>query len=241
MARHLINADGSWRYTGAIDKFPVVEGDVWAVDTRAGQHFFVCGDLEGGTPLFDVLKGNRPHLMYVDPPYNSGVARSYRTKAGVDVRAVDIVELWSAALGPAAQYRILAYVETGVAQREALRRLGVEMGAVVSGDWDITYYRKKPAALLAIDFRLDPDEGHPDFAGMDDEHTPLAALKYHQTGRVLDPCAGRGLTARAAFEAGWESVSHELSPFRLAEALKQFSLISGATPYRKAHSERINH
>lgn len=235
MARHLIALDGSWRYTGAVERFPVVAGDVWQADTGLGRHLFVCGDLEEQTPLYSVLTEAVPQLMYVDPPYNSGVASSYRTKAGVSRRRVPIPHLWASTFASAAQYRILAYVETGVAQRPELRKLAVEMGAVISGDWDITYYRKNPAVLIAVDFRSAWSEDHPDFTGLDDMDTPLVALKHHAAGVVVDPCAGRGLTSRAAFEAGWESVSHELSPFRLAEALEQFTQISGVIPYRKVN------
>lgn len=236
MAKHRIAADGSWRYSGAIDRFPVAVGDVWRADVDGLPHIFACGDLEGITPLHALLGKYGPQLMYVDPPFNAGVARTYRTKAGVESRRVDIVDLWTAVLSPASQYRLLAYVETGQAQREALHLLAGEMGGAVTGDWDITYYRTKPAALVAVDFRPVPSTDHPDFTGMDDEHTPLAALEWHGQGRVVDPCAGRGLTARAAAQAGWASISHELSPYRLAEALESFKQMTGVTPTKQEGS-----
>jgi hypothetical protein len=237
VARHNINSDGTWRYTNAIDRFPVQPGDVWEFNTGHHIHLFVCGDLQGDTPLNDVLASLEPTLVYVDPPYNAGLARGYRTKAGVDNgpgRSVDMSDLWQAALWPAVERGLTAYVETSSTQQTALEAAINWMAGEVTGRWGITYYRKHPSALIAADFNPIPSYDHPDLHGMDDEHTPLAVLTFHPAGVVLDPCAGRGLTARSAHTAGWSSVSHELSPFRMAEAIHSLHKLTGVTPERRS-------
>jgi len=218
---HNIAEDGSWRYSGKHKDIPVQPGDIW----RVGEHIFVCGDIEGdqaSSPLSTLLKSHPPTLIYADPPWGSGLARSYRTKAGSDNgsgRAVDFPNLIRSLLLPAKTYKTVAYVENGVREERVLKETLIEMGATITGHWNTTYYKTKPAILYAADFRPVPQTDHPDFTGVDDEYTPLMALRHHPVGTVLDPCAGRGLTARTAQTLGWKSINHELSPYRMAEAL----------------------
>lgn len=236
MARHAKTASGAWRYSGAHDKWPVEPGDVWVFDTGLARHWFACGDLEGVTPLSALLDKLTPTLVYVDPPYNAGLARGYRTKAGVDNgpgRKVDIHSLWEAVLRPAKHFGLVAYVETGQGQQAALEAAINAMGGQVGAAWEITYYRDKPASLVAADFRARPSFDYPEFTGLDDEDTPTVALSRHPRGLVLDPCAGRGLTARAAFMQDWESLSHELSPYRTAEAINHFHRLTGIEPIKE--------
>jgi hypothetical protein len=49
---------------------------------------------------------------------------------------------------------------------------------------------------------------------------------------VVDPCAGRGLTARAAYLAGWESDNNELNPLRVSAALARMERLTGERPVR---------
>ena len=215
---HNIGEDGSWHYSGKHKSFPVEAGDIWQV----GEHLFICGDIEGSTRIDEVIMADPPTLVYADPPWGAGLARSYRTKAGVDNgagRSVDFHNLIQSLLIPAKAYKTIAYVENGVREERVLKEILLGMGAKITGQWAITYYKTKPAVLYAADFRDNPINDHPDFTGLDDEHTPAVALRNREKGVVLDPCAGRGLTARTAQMLGWKSINHELSPFRMAEAL----------------------
>ena len=75
-------------------------------------------------------------------------------------------------------------------------------GATLRDYWDVTYYGTSESALARFTFG-DDDGFNCDLSGMDDEHTPLEALKQYPAGQVvLDPCTGLGLTSRAAAEAG---------------------------------------
>lgn len=226
MSRPNVAPDGTWRYGDAHDTYPVASGEVWQV----GDHWFVCGDLEEDRHLEAVFShAPQPTLMYVDPPWNSGNARSFRTKAGVDGqqgRTVDMRNLLRHVLAPAKTLRLLAFVETGRRDEGGLRNVINDMGGVPGERWDITYYRSKPAVLMAADFRPNPTPDYPDFSGVDDEHTPTVALNAYPTGCVIDTCGGRGLTARTAHHNGWASISHELSPYRMAEAIQSVASLN---------------
>lgn len=216
----------AYLYTNAIRTFPVKAGEVWG----CADAIFVCGDLEGESRLGEVLQEYPCDMMYVDPPWGAGVASTYRTKAGVQRRQVNANNLYERIVEPARSRRQLAYVETGIRQRKWLVSLLKDLGARVTV-WDTTYYGNKPSVLAAADWRPEPT-ALPDFTGLDDEHTPVVAIKAHQPSRVLDPCGGRGLTARAAWEVGASSLLHELSPYRMAEALKSMRALTGEEPYR---------
>ena len=216
----------AYLYTNAIKEFPVKAGEVWG----CANAIFVCGDLEEDSRLEDVLTDYPCDMMYVDPPWGAGVASTYRTKAGVQRRQVNANNLYQRIVEPARVRQQLAYVETGIRQRKWLLGLLNDLGAQVTV-WDTTYYGNKPSVLAAADWRPEPT-GLPNFTGLDDEDTPLVAIKAHKPGRVLDPCGGRGLTARAAWQAGTASLLHELSPYRMAEALKAMLALTGEQPYR---------
>jgi hypothetical protein len=229
MARiHNIHADGSWRYSGKHEKYPVQPGETWQV----GKHLFICADVEN-TQL-EIIDGHTTTFMYADPPYSGGVARSYRTKAGIDGdkgREVNFRNLIQSIIKPASVNRTVAYLETGVKSIGSLETAVLETGAKITGKWDITFYGSKPAVLIAADFRESPAADHPDFTGKDDADTPSIAIQHwkqtNPDGRVTDSCAGRGLTARSAEAHGYRSLNVELSPFRMAEALDSVSVLAG--------------
>lgn len=237
VTRHNIANDGTWRYSGKHTDYPVEPGDVWIV----GRHRFVCGDMEADPqPWRDADVFTREiACVYADTPYTAGLARSYRTKAGVDGgpgRTVDYDHLIARFVAAAQDARTVAYVETGVKSGDKVADVGARLGAEITGRWNITFYKTKPAVLLAVDFRDDPADDHPDFEGVDDDHTPLLAIEHWKRrqpyGFILDPCSGRGLTARSAQQAGYQSVNIELSPFRMAEALHSVAQLAGITPER---------
>lgn len=235
--RHNIAADGSWRYTGQHDSFPIAPGEVWAVD----RHLFVCADAERQEQPW-TLAGVRTEtiaFVYADPPYSAGIARSYRTKAGVDGgkgAPVDYPNLIQQFVAAARLNETVAYVESGVKTVDQVADACQAVGAEITGRWNISFYGKEPARLIAADFRPQPVNDHPDFEGVDDDDTPALAVAHwarrRPNGLVLDPCAGRGLTARTAQQSGYRSVNVELSPYRLAEAIASVARLTGTNPIR---------
>lgn len=220
-----IAEDGSWRYTNAHEQYPVQANEVWCV----GEHTFVCGDLQAPNRLQETLlqveaEQGPTSLIYTDPPWNAGNAASFRTKAGVTKRQVDMNDLLTAVLEPARSRGLLAFMEGGVKQQAMVNGLVKSLGGYVGDNWDITYYKKKPCFILAADFRDEPVNDYPDLTGLDDDDTPRAVLEHYASAfggskLVVDPCGGRGLTTRTAAQCGWKAVTSELSPYRMAEAI----------------------
>ena len=202
---------------------PVRPGDIW----RVGPHLFGCGDLEQGDVLARLLAAAPPlTLVYADPPWNEGDTKRYRTLARQDSvpgEAHGWRGVFTAALRPAADRGLLAYVEMsrpsiGRATDEARR-----MGARIHGPWDVHYRPGWTESLMfGADFR--PDGGPVAVIdGPDATTAPVQALSAHPPGVVLDPCTGNGWTARAAVQLGWVFVGHELTPRRLWTAMRRIS------------------
>ena len=225
MSRNIAK-DGAWHYNKAHDQYPVKTGESWTV----GRHWFVCGDLQEENRLEEVINHVDDHetdqgIMYVDPPWDKRMAHAFRTKAGVEKKSVDLNDLFWAILEPARKRRTIAFMEGGNGKRELVIDLIQAMGGVVGNVWEITYYKKKPCFILAADFRDQPRNDFPDLTGLDDEQTPKAVLDHYSVilgdtkKFVVDPCGGRGLTARTAEQCGWTAITLELSPYRMAEAM----------------------
>ena len=235
--RHNIADDGSWQYSGKHADYPVRPGDVWKVD----RHLFVCSDAEQDQQPWTRagVRTESVTFVYADPPYSAGIARSYRRKAGIDggtSAPVDFPVLIGRFVSAARLAGTVAYLEAGVKTVDQVADACTHVGAKITGRWNITFYGKQPACLIAADFRPDPAADHPDFEGADDEHTPAIAIahwaKTHPNGTVLDPCSGRGLTSRSADAGGYRSVNLELSQYRIAEALHRLHKVTGSTPIK---------
>ena len=104
----------------------------------------------------------------------------------------------------------------------------VSMGGTVGMTWPITYYRTKPCVVIAADFRANPVFDYPNLTGLDDDFTPGKVMEKYRPNLILDTCAGRGLTARTAESLGIGSLTHELSPYRMAEAIKSLVKVNPA-------------
>jgi hypothetical protein len=224
----------AWEYSGARKKYPVNLGETWEI----GRQTLVCGDLEEPTnPFWGLLArvdGNMT-VHFADPPWGANLARSYRTKAGVDGdkgRPVDYPALQKLVATPAQVLGGLLYVENGNKQIRDMLAMLDGMGGTILRQWPITYYRTKPAALAAVWFGDGPAPALPDLSGIDDEFLPARILKGAPWPNIIDPCAGRGITASSAAAAGRESLTNELSPYRMAEALQRIVKVTGGTPVR---------
>jgi len=209
-----------WTYGDAHNFYPVEDGDIWQV----GNHKFICGDLEANTRLFEEIKKTPPDFMYVDPPWNNGIAQGFRTKAGVDGdkgRKVDFTNLLKILVKMAKDLEIPIYMEGSmkeqVANEQAIRQFGVEPHS-----WDISYANGLPSMMFAGDFRKKENAGYPEALPTSDVVTDEASLiSYYKAKLVVDPCAGMGITARAAETAGVASITNELSKYRVARAISE--------------------
>lgn len=173
-------------------------------------------------------------LLYSDPPWSTGNAKSFRTKAGLAHDGVTLGRLWDCILERSLP--LLGdsdlIVEIGSAHRLEIAALLARHGRAVTDAWEIVYYRKHRCWLLRSRKVARVDATSP--AGLDDEVTPgWAILSSTSEGEfVCDPCMGRGLTVVAADKLGRRFVGSELNPRRLAVAIDRLATGRGLVPER---------
>ncbi len=215
-----------WDYGNAGDLYPVRAGQTWEV----GQHRFTCGDLEDGGAA--VIAQTQADVAYCDPPWNPGNCSAFRTKAGVP-RKVNFALFMDALAKAVKTTGGNVFLEMGVKHAAEVVKAMENQGGQLLSLWNITYYRKKPCRLGMFNWSGVPDTFTRNLTGMDDENTPDAVLSSYPPGLVvLDPCCGRGLTARAAHRAGHRFVGMELHPRRMADGLLRLSQLTGEEPRR---------
>lgn len=221
-----------WKYGSAHKTYPVSPGDVWVV----GPATFVCGDLEGDDFIFRrQIERLSPSLMFTDPPWDDRIATQFRSKSGLDEnpRDVDVSRVICKVLSYAKELNVLALMEGGHKRRQLNHDCVAYVGGVVADEWTITYTdRKMPCALFAVDFRKEPKRDWPDFSGLSEVQVEDLVMSSYKPSCVIDPCGGLGGTAEAAANAGCRSLSHELSPFKMAAAIKRLAKFTGETPFR---------
>jgi len=210
-----MSQDTKWRYGDSWEKYPISDGETWT-HAESGSAVTVH-DIRD--PLPNHIRGI--DLLYADPPWNQGNVNTFVTKAGMTRRVSSFAEFLAAlavaieAIGPR-----VCYLEAGdrhVADVEAL--LAARWPLVER--WKITYYRRKFCWLL----RAGHDGSPRDYAGMDDDDTPLAAVQAEAPASVADCCTGRGLTMLAAHQCGIPFHGTELNRRRLAVAIERAAVV----------------
>lgn len=219
-----------WTYKGALKKYPVQTGDTWVV----GKHRLICGDLEGETNLYKELEQYPADLMYVDPPWNNQIASAFREKSGVDgeaPRKVEVSKLICTIIKIAKDRKLLLFMEGGNKMRQMNRDCIDYVGSPKVKEWTITYTdRAIPCALWAIDFREEPKDDYPNLEGLSEFEVETLVMSHYKPNRVLDTCGGLGGTAWGAERTGCGSITHELSPYKMAEAIKLLHKLTGEIP-----------
>ena len=214
-----------WKYGGAGDVYPVRPGQLWTV----GKHRLRCADLEKLTgPAF----AERPDVVYVDPPWNAGNAKSFRTKAGLQDGKVDFFGSFiPAVVRQIKPCKGSVFCESGRREEKKVVETMQKYGAKLLGRWDIMYYRKHPCVLLRFSFSGLDDGFRMDLTDIDDEDTPREILGSYAPGKlVLDCCLGRGLTPVAAATAKHIFMGTELHPRRMAVALEKLAKVTRIEP-----------
>jgi hypothetical protein len=221
-----------WDYAGDGGTiYPVRVGDIW----RCGDAKIQCCDLEHPSTRASLMSLGKWDLVYVDPPWNAGNARSFRTKAGVDGEkghAVDfsglLDRLFSFSTG------VPFFMEMGNKSIELMQERATAARLKFVRTWPVTYYHKYPHTLVYLESgnsHLD-SRNMPDFTGMDDDDTPeLAINTFTRMGQtVCDPCTGRGLIPQWALQMGRKFVGNELNPYRISVTLRKLNELTGLKP-----------
>lgn len=205
----------AWTYGPEGAAYPVKPGQTW----ECGRHVFTCGS------LFRVPGLGASTVIYSDPPWNQGNLTAFRTKAGLDRGGHSWLEVYER-ISELAAHRP-QFLEGGrreAAAVQATLAAQLRQGEVVR-TWPIRYYRRHPAVLHYAGPPLAPAM---DPGGLDDDDVPGYLLSRLPCGIVGDPCAGRGVTSRAAEQSGWASVNVELHPNRVSAALARMNTLTGA-------------
>jgi hypothetical protein len=213
--------------------FDVRSGDVWELQAASSRHLFGCSDVvttEGR--LLDTMTGmlssDGSTVVYCDPPWGNGLLKQFASRAGMPPPPYSYLAIYEAAYRLGARLHAPVFVETGKRWRYEVADAGVRH-APLWAEWEILYYRKNPAVLLGFAPQELP-AAMPDLTGVDDEKTPGLVLTAFPRGVVVDVCAGKGITSRAALAAGWSSVNNELSTSRMSAAMAKMSHLAMAKP-----------
>lgn len=184
-------------------KYPIEKGETWTCGISKIQ----VADITAGLPDF-MLKAN---MVYSDTPWTLGNVNMFNKKAGRKYMN-NFEEFYTPLFQHIAKINPrVCYLEIGKQEKEKFIGLLKKNYPIVQ-EWEITYYGKHLCYLLrgghlATDFN---------FTGMDDNDTPLAAIKTEQPATVADFCTGRGITGIAAITQGCNFVGTEINKEKLA-------------------------
>jgi hypothetical protein len=205
--------------------YPVREGQTWQV----GNHKFTCGDLGAYEAPFH-------HVLYCDPPWNDAMLRGFHTKADLPHPGYHWDDLYRAIVATA-HPDAGVWLEGGVRQAPEIEAL---LPGPVKKAWAITYYGNRPCVLAYSGNGEPPDGLASSLNGTDDDDVPGLVLAAYGRQRpqtrliVLDPCAGRGVTSRAAEAVRWASANNELNPLRVSASLARMVKLTGQEAVRIA-------
>lgn len=176
----------------------------------------MVGDIMQGDPVGELLAGEKADIVYSDPPWGQGNVTYWRTQNG-ERQTTDwapflkrFCALASAHLKPDGHL----FVEMGLRWVDDLAATMALLGRAERARWRCVYGSPKlPNALWYS------GPGEPvDVSGMGGfamTKKALAAVAF-PNALVLDPCCGKGMTARAALRLGMRFYGNELNPARLA-------------------------
>ena len=223
------------KYGDAGDRIPVQFGEVW----ECGPHKFICADMQT-QKYFDAVETlGSWDCMWVDPPWNSGNAATFRTKAGVPNK-VDIHELLDLVFVLFKKTEGSIYIEIGKQTFVYVYDFLKQREGNVIQDWDIFYYGKKPCKYIRsgkekIDF---------DFTGIDEMKVPLPSfeheIKVNNIKTVFDCCVGQGLVPTVADKLGLNFIGTDLNNRRIAVSLDKLNKQSGYAPLKVGHISDIH-
>lgn len=194
--------------------------------TDVGSHRVVVGDVMHGA-VVRCMDGARADVVYSDPPWGEGNLRYWRTHARDTSRPRwDLfVGAWTASLAAVRAPGAPVFVEMGLRWADDFAAALERIDAPVTRRWVVQYRsgsRLLPNALLYAGPPLRADF---DPSALDAQALPRACVAEVAVpgGIVLDPCCGKGFTARAAVAAGMRFRGVELNPARAEVTIRWLS------------------
>ncbi len=191
--------------------------------TDIAEHRVVVGDVMLGA-VIRCMDGARADVVYSDPPWGEGNLRYWRTHAGDATRPrwALFVAAWTASIAAVRAPGAPVFVEMGLQWADEFAAALERVGIVVARRWTVQYRsgaRLLPNALLYAGAPLRADF---DPSSLNARELPRACVAEvaRPGGIVLDPCCGKGFTARAAVAAGMIFRGVELNPKRAEVTVK---------------------
>lgn len=186
-----------------------------------GNHRLALGDVERGA-VADVMGADRAAIVYSDPPWGEGNLRYWRTAAGDAARPrwEDFRERWCDAVAAVLASGASVFVEMGERWADGFATALSDVGIVVTRRWTVQYgHPSRPNVLLYAGPLLLADFDPSALNGAALPRACVAAVA-RPGGIVLDPCCGKGFTARAAVAAGMHFRGVELNAKRLGVTME---------------------
>lgn len=185
-----------------------------------GQHRLMQGDLTTGC-LADLMGTDRADVIYSDPPWGPGNQQYWHTH---NERGSIPRTSWPAFLaafcGACAAYskpEAAVFVEMGLRWLDELDAAMEQVGMERRRRWDISYGPKNKPLPNALTLYGPQDCAVP----LRERHGPkvtevILGVAVRPGMVVLDPCTGKGMTARNTHALGARFRGLELNPRRLA-------------------------
>lgn len=186
------------------------------MNIEIGPHRLLHGDITTG--IVSTLMGTeRADLVYSDPPWGPGNQRYWHTHNG-SVPRTDWLTFLAAFCAACSAHRkpgAPVFVEMGLRWVEDLDAAMARVGLHRMRRWDISYGRPaRPNALLLYGLDDVAIDLGPNTHGEPITRTVLAAV-VKPGSVVLDPCCGKGMTARTTHHRGGYFRGSELNSKRL--------------------------
>lgn len=219
---------------------PVQFGDIW----RVGGHVYACGDVSLGHNIQLIERAyaltNRDiDMVYVDPPWNAGIAKMFRTQLeGKSERKVDFKPLHDGITDPLPDVDV--YLETGKSHAADMQLWFPEQGYTILDLWETAYSGGKCWIFhmhrTPVVSRVWEDGVAPSPVGLKPNGVEEPKWAINRSTRpgdlVYDPCMGLGGTAVAAAETGRISLGLELVPARVAKGIDRLAKLTGLEPVK---------
>jgi hypothetical protein len=204
-----------------------------------GTHRVAVGDVQRGAvkALVDACDAELADIVYSDPPWGEGNLRYWRTQASDPTRPVwsEFVETWTTSVSAALRRDGALFVEMGLRWEAGFARALEAVGRPLRYRWETQY--KAGKKLLPVALLYSGPELRGDFNPVPLRGAALPKACVHEAARamgllglppvlrgsVLDPCCGKGYTARAAVAAGLHFRGIELNPKRAAVTMNWLS------------------
>lgn len=184
---------------------------------EVGPHRVSIGSING-SPVRQMLAGKSVDVMYVDPPWGDGHMKLFMTlarrQAGLSERPEPFDALLDGLMQLMGHVTGVVYIEMGLRWEGQVEALMQDHLANVTVK-HYRYQRTRPFAILAG--TRDGSRPPMPLTHLQGPALVSDALKRSGGFSVLDPCCGKGMTARAALENQMVFYGNELNAVRAAE------------------------